>query len=103
LTTSPHLVVFFFQAEDGIRDLYVTGVQTCALPISKRFEVVAADQREAFRPEGDDVAALRDARGPVLSIVVALDVRERRDHLAREIGRASCRERWWRVVGAGAL
>src|SRR5204863_4511641 len=24
---------FFFQAEDGIRDLYVTGVQTCALPI----------------------------------------------------------------------
>src|SRR6266496_6276736 len=27
-------LVFFFQAEDGIRDLYVTGVQTCALPIS---------------------------------------------------------------------
>src|SRR5690349_24318478 len=26
-------LVFFFQAEDGIRDLYVTGVQTCALPI----------------------------------------------------------------------
>ena len=25
--------VFFFQAEDGIRDLIVTGVQTCALPI----------------------------------------------------------------------
>src|SRR6266496_6332882 len=27
------LFFFFFQAEDGIRDLYVTGVQTCALPI----------------------------------------------------------------------
>src|SRR6266853_4337243 len=27
---------FFFQAEDGIRDLTVTGVQTCALPISRR-------------------------------------------------------------------
>src|SRR2546421_4650075 len=27
---------FFFQAEDGIRDLIVTGVQTCALPISDR-------------------------------------------------------------------
>src|SRR3989440_4504934 len=27
---------FFFQAEDGIRDLIVTGVQTCALPISWR-------------------------------------------------------------------
>src|SRR5205085_7419182 len=28
---------FFFQAEDGIRDLTVTGVQTCALPISLRW------------------------------------------------------------------
>src|SRR2546421_1809932 len=28
---------FFFQAEDGIRDLIVTGVQTCALPISGIF------------------------------------------------------------------
>src|SRR5204863_6485673 len=26
-------LIFFFRAEDGIRDLYVTGVQTCALPI----------------------------------------------------------------------
>src|SRR2546430_11574511 len=30
------LIFFFFQAEDGIRDLTVTGVQTCALPISCR-------------------------------------------------------------------
>src|SRR2546428_3451875 len=29
-------LVFFFQAEDGIRDLIVTGVQTCALPIFRR-------------------------------------------------------------------
>src|SRR2546429_3997485 len=29
---------FFFQAEDGIRDVAVTGVQTCALPISKPFD-----------------------------------------------------------------
>src|SRR2546422_8531891 len=28
------MVLFFFQAEDGIRDVAVTGVQTCALPIS---------------------------------------------------------------------
>src|SRR2546422_4177710 len=28
------LLFFFFQAEDGIRDVAVTGVQTCALPIS---------------------------------------------------------------------
>src|SRR5207253_8667614 len=30
------IVCFFFQAEDGIRDGHVTGVQTCALPIFKR-------------------------------------------------------------------
>src|SRR5215469_8593824 len=30
------LFFFFFQAEDGIRDLYVTGVQTCALPLLPR-------------------------------------------------------------------
>src|SRR5690625_5922135 len=30
---SPDTVHFFFQAEDGIRDGHVTGVQTCALPI----------------------------------------------------------------------
>src|SRR5690606_41099007 len=29
--------LFFFQAEDGIRDFHVTGVQTCALPISFQF------------------------------------------------------------------
>src|SRR3989449_11194385 len=34
---------FFFQAEDGIRDVAVTGVQTCALPIS-----IAAAPRAAF-------------------------------------------------------
>src|SRR2546430_12604760 len=32
----PASLFFFFQAEDGIRDLTVTGVQTCALPISVR-------------------------------------------------------------------
>src|SRR5258708_31947287 len=30
---SIHIIFFFFQAEDGIRDDLVTGVQTCALPI----------------------------------------------------------------------
>src|SRR2546422_402730 len=36
------LVFFFFQAEDGIRDVAVTGVQTCALPISSRVPVTVA-------------------------------------------------------------
>src|SRR5256885_6828785 len=36
------LIFFFFQAEDGIRDYKVTGVQTCALPISAQFREVGA-------------------------------------------------------------
>src|SRR5690606_40955278 len=31
------IAIFFFQAEDGIRDFHVTGVQTCALPIYLHF------------------------------------------------------------------
>src|SRR5438874_10848369 len=42
---SPRLSFFFFQAEDGIRALYVTGVQTCALPISLRLP----DQRHSVQ------------------------------------------------------
>src|SRR5439155_9112218 len=33
--------VFFFQAEDGIRDGHVTGVQTCALPISREQDQIS--------------------------------------------------------------
>src|SRR5439155_4485134 len=39
LCTAELLYFFFFQAEDGIRDGHVTGVQTCALPISQRDEL----------------------------------------------------------------
>src|SRR2546427_4891063 len=35
------VLFFFFQAEDGIRDLTVTGVQTCALPIFTSFMIIA--------------------------------------------------------------
>src|SRR5215208_2289309 len=41
-------VFFFFQAEDGIRDGHVTGVQTCALPISANAHVAAASTGFAF-------------------------------------------------------
>src|SRR5437762_3165235 len=40
LIQHPPEVVFFFRAEDGIRDTSVTGVQTCALPISRGAEAV---------------------------------------------------------------
>src|SRR5206468_7280677 len=72
-------VCFFFQAEDGIRDLIVTGVQTCALPISLSCEqrldhaarrgVVVHEQDSAFHVGGFGAWCLC------------------------EIGRASCRER----------
>src|SRR5206468_8226475 len=48
---------FFFQAEDGIRDLIVTGVQTCALPICGRDAIlhgqwtVADNARHPGSPE----------------------------------------------------
>src|SRR3712207_6864943 len=43
--------VFFFQAEDGIRDIGVTGVQTCALPISVRRTPSYALYRSPLREE----------------------------------------------------
>src|SRR5207253_8402228 len=43
---------FFFQAEDGIRDGHVTGVQTCALPISARPAFGTAGEADADRKAG---------------------------------------------------
>src|SRR2546427_343411 len=48
--------IFFFQAEDGIRDLTVTGVQTCALPIYRRGE---GHRRAAERATGPHDARRR--------------------------------------------
>src|SRR5205823_7215000 len=43
-------VIFFFQAEDGIRDKLVTGVQTCALPISSASPTMGASRAIAPMP-----------------------------------------------------
>src|SRR5256886_9444849 len=48
LLASQYSGCFFFQAEDGIRDLTVTGVQTCALPI---FGIARAARRSCSRPD----------------------------------------------------
>src|SRR3712207_4896776 len=66
-------VCFFFQAEDGIRDIGVTGVQTCALPICE--------------------LRVSAPRGPVRS--AALEVRRARNYLPRRLTAA--------VAGTGAL
>src|SRR2546430_12745568 len=87
---------FFFQAEDGIRDWTVTGVQTCALPILfdagtgrelRRWRAVENPENPwditelAFRPGGRHLVTA--GWGPVVRVWDA----------ATEIGRASCRER----------
>src|SRR5688572_33456958 len=54
---------FFFQAEDGIRDLTVTGVQTCALPIFLRRPARLPRARHARRAAaGSGAAGARQAR-----------------------------------------
>src|SRR5258708_29268160 len=52
LFISVYLFFFFFQAEDGIRDDLVTGVQTCALPISASRPAFAITEITEGHPEG---------------------------------------------------
>src|SRR2546428_6312546 len=69
---------FFFQAEDGIRDLIVTGVQTCALPISRpAVEARSRDRRHAGL-----------AREPARELVVR-QIRSEERRVGKE-----CRSRW---------
>src|SRR2546430_3782351 len=61
------VLFFFFQAEDGIRDLTVTGVQTCALPIYERTELrpgepELGDEERAHGGDGLELVAHRRAR-----------------------------------------
>src|SRR5688500_20219456 len=91
---------FFFQAEDGIRDYKVTGVQTCALPIFAGL----------FALLGLGVAVVGlfgllsysvSLRGREFGIRMAIGARPQ-DVQRLEIGRASCRERGWVWGGGGA-
>src|SRR5690606_39794186 len=87
--------IFFFQAEDGIRDFHVTGVQTCALPIYKQ-RGIQRWHEDGFAPALIAASCLEPVmvqgitRDEFLQIVARSGTRA--DHL-REIGRASCRER----------
>src|SRR5438874_10545363 len=70
---------FFFQAEDGIRDLYVTGVQTCALPIiafeNVSFEYVPGAEvlkRISFRAAAGSTTALVGSSGAGKSTLINL-------------------------------
>src|SRR5690625_7351243 len=93
---------FFFQAEDGIRDGHVTGVQTCALPISVievGVDVANATMVVLLDAERFGISQLHQLRGrigrgglPGLCLLVSG---------SEEIGRASCRERGEMEVGGG--
>src|SRR5699024_11406313 len=87
---------FFFQAEDGIRDRNVTGVQTCALPISPRVVpwVVPVQVQPAVLPPARQVIPQ-----PTRSVAPQAVPRAARP----EIGRATCRDSEWKLsIEAGA-
>src|SRR2546422_6371207 len=91
--------LFFFQAEDGIRDVAVTGVQTCALPISlgRRLGLLRLPVGE--KPSvADFLGALRGARLEVHSGAGAttgrlLSVERKTRSEERRVGK-ECRSRW---------
>src|SRR5438034_7891389 len=66
-------VYFFFQAEDGIRDHCVTGVQTCAIPISKWSGAAFIDETTAaIREKVGNKCAICALSGGVDSTVAAV-------------------------------
>src|SRR2546421_2112640 len=88
---------FFFQAEDGIRDLIVTGVQTCALPISLLVVYLLPptppNQQGPFVQQLlfniDEFVVSVEPERSIASFQFQADM----EGAAVEIGRASCRER----------
>src|SRR5438874_7311767 len=93
-------IFFFFQAEDGIRDLYVTGVQTCALPISSA-PPLANPGPARGGAEGSPQADFRGGR-PWRAAAPAPKAHDRPRHEAaahrerseeRRVGK-ECRSRW---------
>src|SRR5256885_4807122 len=84
---------FFFQAEDGIRDYKVTGVQTCALPISRGGELRRRPHHREVRGGRARRRAAVRARWSSRRQRAAAGPGRDRGLPGREIGRASCRER----------
>src|SRR5687768_18612402 len=72
--------VFFFQAKDGIRDVAVTGVQTCALPISRSI----ADQYLKWATAiGDPLMLVGAHCATGISLMYVGDIKGSRDHCER--------------------
>src|SRR5437763_2164590 len=91
-------LLVFFQEEDGIRDTSVTGVQTCALPISaerERARMCCTVPRLPRSGHHGQVCLVRQAPSHQLQLVTGagLVVDNEGVEGVDEIGRASCRER----------
>src|SRR3989475_7542784 len=95
----PVLTFFFFQAEDGIRDLTVTGVQTCALPIYGLVYRVNRKTHESFvlydAAESEIGALALDGKGNLYAGTgEAIDQPATTDRSEeRRVGK-ECRSRW---------
>src|SRR2546430_6774118 len=90
---------FFFQAEDGIRDLTVTGVQTCALPIFALSIEALAAPLDAYDEALDDLrgdeaerTVLHHLRGHLRGAVTSGRLAHQRSE-ERRVGK-ECRSRW---------
>src|SRR2546429_1662517 len=91
---------FFFQAEDGIRDVAVTGVQTCALPISFLYQFVReldvrgilhGNRWKCYRPSSDGAGA--KSLEPSPRQLYGLSSRQAERSEERRVGK-ECRSRW---------
>src|SRR5437764_6282067 len=105
--TGGRVVIFFFQAEDGIRDTSVTGVQTCALPIWCTSSAPAQSRSHAIAPHviADDGGGAESCAGFTaqkerglrldrdIQLFTVMEYGVGREGDAIKIGRASCRER----------
>src|SRR5258707_8177824 len=92
---------FFFQAEDGIRDIGVTGVQTCALPIfhgelaTLGIKVAPSTIWEILKTNGTEPAPERDRQTWAAFLrsqaraILAADLRSEERRVGKE-----CRSRW---------
>src|SRR5690606_39393464 len=89
--------IFFFHADDGIRDSHVTGVQTCALPIFLATRTLGtrpahtADQLDEYAALVDGYSGLTN--GSLSDFFNSSTFGVPPEEVASKIGRASCRER----------
>src|SRR5690606_40005158 len=98
---------FFFQAEDGIRDFHVTGVQTCALPILRLPKATVTTwiqnlearlRVKLLNRTTRKVSVTADGAAYYERCLRILNEVEETESVLTQIGRASCREREYMAV-----